>query len=251
MPSIDRQRKSKSALPIPPPIPTRNVIRKSLHFGGGQHNESRSDLHNFDDASLRDSRGRILASSHHWRISDRSLQVVIVQCEASFRLLRASDHQAQAMKVAAIITAGLVILGASSPALAGDLPDPSITPGLADPALTKDVICSATFSTKAIRNVPSARKKAIYKVYGMDPEQPPCPCDVDHLIPLALGGSNRPRNLWPQSETTTPWNSIVKDQLESALHDEVCAGAIELEAAQHEIATDWIAAYIARFGGQR
>ena len=140
------------------------------------------------------------------------------------------------------------ILLAASAALAGDLPDPKITPGLADPALTKDVICASTFNTKAIRNVPSARKKAIYKVYGMAFDEPPCPCEIDHLIPLALGGSNRPRNLWPQSDSTMPWNSIVKDRLERELHNEVCAGAIELEAAQHEIATDWIAAYVARFG---
>jgi hypothetical protein len=48
------------------------------------------------------------------------------------------------------------ILVAASTALAGDLPDSKITPGLADPALTKDVI-----------GAPLARKKAIYKVYGL------------------------------------------------------------------------------------
>ena len=136
----------------------------------------------------------------------------------------------------------------ASGALAGDLPDHQITPGLADPALTKDVICAPSFNTKAYRNVPSARKKAIYKVYGLDPDKPPCSCEIDHLIPLVLGGSNRPRNLWPQSDMTTPWNAAAKDRLERALHDEVCAGKIELQAAQHEIATDWIAAYVARFG---
>jgi hypothetical protein len=45
-----------------------------------------------------------------------------------------------------------------------------------------------------------------------------------------------------------PWNSIRKDRLERRLKVEVCSGIIELEAAQREIATDWIAAYVARFG---
>lgn len=92
---------------------------------------------------------------------------------------------------------------------------------------------------------------AIYKVHGMAADETPCPCEIDHLIPLGLGGSNPPHNLWPQSHSTLPWNSIAKDRLERKLHAEVCVGSIELEAAQHEIATDWIAAYVARFGPRR
>ena len=141
-----------------------------------------------------------------------------------------------------------MIAMSASAALAGDLPNSEITPGLADPALTKDALCAPGFSPKANRNVPSARKKAIYKVYGMAPDSPPCPCEVDHLIPLGIGGSNRPRNLWPQPYSTVPWNSKAKDQLEIKLRTEVCAGTIELSAAQQEIATDWIAAYTKRFG---
>ena len=130
----------------------------------------------------------------------------------------------------------------------GDLPDPRLTPGLADPSLTKDVLCAPGFTTATIRNVPSTRKKAIYKLYGIEPIEPPCPCEIDHLIPLELGGSNEPSNLWPQSQMTQPWNARVKDRLEKRLHAEVCSAKIELEAGQHEIASNWMAAYIERFG---
>jgi len=35
----------------------------------------------------------------------------------------------------------------------------------------------------------------------------------------------------------------VKDQLETYLHQQVCAGKLDLKTAQRDIATDWISAY--------
>jgi len=93
-----------------------------------------------------------------------------------------------------------------------------------------------------VRAVPTHLKKQAYARYGITSWNPG-DYEVDHLIPLSLGGSNSIRNLWPQSYLTSPWNAHVKNVLKRRLHNLVCAGKVDLETAQHEIATDWIEAY--------
>lgn len=62
---------------------------------------------------------------------------------------------------------------------------------------------------------------------------------LDHLVPLELGGSNAPANLWPQPAT----ESHEKDQAENYLRAMVCGHRIPLTNAQREIAADWTAVY--------
>ena len=95
---------------------------------------------------------------------------------------------------------------------------------------------------KKVRAVPAWLKRQAYAEYGIT-QYKTGDYKVDHLIPLSLGGSNSIRNLWPQSTKTSPWNSFVKDALERKLHKLVCAGQLDLETAQREIAADWIEAY--------
>ncbi len=71
---------------------------------------------------------------------------------------------------------------------------------------------------------------------------------MDYLIPPALGGSDDPRNLWPQPYSTGVWNARVKDALEERLRSLVCEGKLDLGTAQRDLASDWIGAYKRYFG---
>jgi hypothetical protein len=65
---------------------------------------------------------------------------------------------------------------------------------------------------------------------------------------LELGGDNVNANLWPEAAAPTP-GFHQKDVLENTMHDRVCAGSLSLVAAQHEIASNWYAAYVKYVGG--
>jgi len=126
--------------------------------------------------------------------------------------------------------------------MVGSLPDKSKTPGQFDPAYSRAKLCAPDFHTSAIRNVSDVTKTKVYSSYKMGAAKPPCPCEVDHLGPLELGGTNDQANLWPQSYAP-PGNAREKDVLENKLHEDMCAGIIGLPQAQQEITTDWVASY--------
>src|SRR5215813_8363526 len=88
------------------------------------------------------------------------------------------------------------------------LPDPKLTPGDTFEVTDQDV-CVPGYAKK-VRAVPAWLKRQAYTEYGIT-EYKTGDYEVDHLIPLSLGGSNSIRNLWPQSTKTSPWNSYVKD----------------------------------------
>lgn len=120
------------------------------------------------------------------------------------------------------------------------VPDSSLTPGDVLP-VSKREICIPGYS-KRVRYVPASVKQEVFRLYGITSRQP-YEFEVDHLISLELGGSNSIRNLFPQSYKGE-WNARIKDKLENKLHWLVCCGAIELQTAQQEIASNWIAAYL-------
>jgi hypothetical protein len=93
-----------------------------------------------------------------------------------------------------------------------------------------------------VRDVPAEMKRQVYREYGII-SHGPGDYEIDHLIPLELGGSNSIKNLWPESHRTSPWNAQVKDRLEDKLHELVCSGQLDLKTAQQAIASNWIEAY--------
>ncbi len=122
----------------------------------------------------------------------------------------------------------------------GGLPDSTCTPGVIFPNATPQVICVSGY-TRTVRNVPFSEKDQAYAEYGIS-HHSPGQYEVDHLVPLELGGSNDIANLWPEAAYPTP-GFHEKDQLENYLHDQVCSGAMSLTDAQREIATNWLAVY--------
>ena len=130
------------------------------------------------------------------------------------------------------------------------LPNPSLTPGVLNPAVTpsdiRQTICVRGYS-RSIR--PPERyterlKRLQIREYGYrdrwlrDYEE-------DHLVALSLGGSpTSPENLWPQPHRVAGgWGSYAKDRLEARLHWRVCHRGLPLATAQRDLAHDWIAAY--------
>ena len=125
--------------------------------------------------------------------------------------------------------------------IAGDLPDKNLTPGVANPQLTRAVICSKSFKTGDYRNVPEAKKLQVFKRYGIDPKSDKW--EIDHLIAIEAGGSNAVENLWPQSYTTKPYGAHQKDRLENLIHKKICSGELSLEDGQKALSQNWIESY--------
>jgi hypothetical protein len=121
-------------------------------------------------------------------------------------------------------------------------PNPKLTPGKANPKLTKEVICSPSFRTGPYRNVPQSEKERIAKAYGLDYQVTRKHVEYDHLISLELGGSNDDENIWPEFYLPTP-GAREKDKVENYLHREVCQDHMTLKQAQIDISINWYRVY--------
>lgn len=125
--------------------------------------------------------------------------------------------------------------------LSGALPDHGCTPGAVFTEADNATICVAGY-TKGVRRVPLKLRKQIYAAYGIEYPPPTGSYELDHLVPLELGGNNDAANLFPEAAAPTP-GFKEKDLVENYLHNEVCAGRLPLAAAQVQVANDWLAVY--------
>ena len=119
-------------------------------------------------------------------------------------------------------------------------PDSTCTPGAVF-VVTDDQVCTPGYAT-SVRDVAVSEKQQVYAEYGLSYPQLTGAYEVDHLIPLELGGSNDFANLWPEAADPRP-GFHEKDGLENWLHDQACTGAMAMTDAQQAIATDWVGAW--------
>ncbi|UTI64024.1 hypothetical protein NBH00_22140 [Paraconexibacter antarcticus] len=118
----------------------------------------------------------------------------------------------------------------------GPLPEPDCSPGAYYPKATLAKIC-VTGYTARVRRVSSATQQKVYAAYGIG-RHLEGQYEIDHLVPLELGGSNSIANLFPEAARPRP-GYHEKDQVENAAHDTACARRRPLRALQRQIARDW------------
>lgn len=138
----------------------------------------------------------------------------------------------------------IFLLFFSTGIFATELPNLILTPG---DTLTTDTacICRKGYS-ETVRDVSDYTKKKIYKAYGITKHKKG-EYEIDHLIPLELGGSNDTKNLWPQKyekkNEKALWGAHKKDRLENRLRRLICTKKITVKEAQDAIRENWIEAY--------
>ena len=116
-------------------------------------------------------------------------------------------------------------------------------------ATLDDTICRPGY-TRTVRpgtSYTNGIKKRLLRDSGLDFEADKSLYELDHVIPLALGGHPRSINNLVLQKWEGSTGAKRKDRLEVKLQCLVCARAIPLSQAQDAIWTDWITAY-GRYG---
>lgn len=129
------------------------------------------------------------------------------------------------------------------------IPDPRCTPGGINPTVTLSVMRDPAWRTRCIRDCEESQssKHAAYRWYQLQSPQHNSGrnqvCELDHLVPLELGGADGMGNIWPEcgpdGAPLADRNFKIKDRVENYLADEVKSGRMPLDAAQRGIAEDW------------
>lgn len=130
------------------------------------------------------------------------------------------------------------------------LPDPGCTPGAINPEIVADPsgdhrlvngvevnICAKGFNTKPFRKTTESMKRKVCAEYGSKDCPDPKKGEIDHLVPLELGGEDAVTNLWWQP---APEYHVKDWQVEDKLKPLVCHRKMTLKQAQDCIRTDWV-----------
>lgn len=148
--------------------------------------------------------------------------------------------------VAALVAAGWGAAGAVPATATGHahirhedgypLPDHHATPGKTMSHAPPATFCHSGYTSR-VRDVSYSVRREVFAEYGIAYSKHRH-YEVDHLIPLELGGSNGIHNLWPERGRIPN----AKDGVENQLHDLVCQRRLSVHKARHAIASDWVKA---------
>jgi len=110
--------------------------------------------------------------------------------------------------------------------------------GEVDPRVTQATIrvtiCMPGYTAKV--RPPRKVTDAIKRKLALDLPGSSADYELDHLIPIGLGGHPQsPKNFWVQTWT----EAAAKDRDELRLHRAVCSGRMTLDQAQHEMLAAW------------
>jgi hypothetical protein len=118
-----------------------------------------------------------------------------------------------------------------------------------NPTISFEALSNPSWRTRSIRNCETseAEKHIAYRWYGIQKPRINSNenqvCELDHLVPLELGGADGMGNIWPQcgpdSVELHQRYFKQKDRVENYLAEEVKAGRLPLDSAQRGIASDW------------
>ena len=119
----------------------------------------------------------------------------------------------------------------------------NILPSVPGDILTNNltIICVSGYSA-TVRDVPQSLREEVFARDNVFYPQPTGTTELDHIIPLCLGGSNEANNLFVEFAEPRPGYKE-KDKLENYLCDHVCAGEINIDYAQQRIAENWYLYY--------
>lgn len=124
------------------------------------------------------------------------------------------------------------------------LPNPAVTPGILNPAVTTATmgatICVHGWTAKVRPPVSYTNK---LKAQDTPAGQKIADGELDHLISIEDGGSpTDPKNLWWMAYNDR-YGARVKDVLETKVSRSVCAGKMTLDAARAALVPNWLIGY--------
>lgn len=148
----------------------------------------------------------------------------------------------------------LFALICSSTSWSADLffPDPKLTPGAVNTAVTQDNVKETVCSAAWLKSIepPAEQMERIKReqMQALHLDGKPEDYVEDHLIPLCAGGHpTDPANLWPQ-RAEGDWNYGVKNQFEVNLCRAICDGDLTLQRVQNIFREpDWREAYLKQY----